>query len=257
MSDCKNKVVIVTGGGRGIGRGIALAFAAQNTTVAVADVDTVSATNVANEIKNGGGRAFAYSFDVADESATARCVDEIAAKHDRIDVLVHCAAVNRLKPFLQTTPTDWRRTIEVNLTGTFLVAQAVARHMVEHRFGRIILIASNVGFRGAVDRAAYAASKAGVINLAQTMAIELAEYGITVNAIAPGPTETPMTAWQPSNIRQALCADVPMSRYAQVEEIAAGAVFLASDQASYVTAHTLAIDGGFTGAGIIHRSVDV
>jgi NAD(P)-dependent dehydrogenase (short-subunit alcohol dehydrogenase family) len=157
-------------------------------------------------------------------------------------------------PFMETPADEWRRIIDVNLTGSFLVAQAAARAMAKNKSGRIVLIASNTGFRGAIDRAAYAASKAATINLMQTMAIELAEHGITVNAIAPGPTDTPMTAWQPPEIRRALCADLPMNRYGKIEEIAAGALFLASDEASYVTAHTLAIDGGFTGAGIIHRS---
>ena len=256
MSTYAGKTVLVTGGGRGIGRGIAMAFADCKAAIAVADIDAASAAKVAEDIRGNSGQASSHQLDVVDETATLRCVGEIAAQHGRIDVLVHCAAINRLMPFLETPAAEWRRIIDVNLTGTFLVAQAVARHMAERRGGRIILIASNTGFRGAIDRAAYAASKAATINLAQTMAIELAAYGITVNAIAPGPTDTPMTAWQPPEIRRALCADVPMNRYARIEEIAAGTLFLASDEASYVTAHTLAIDGGFTGAGIIHRSAE-
>jgi 3-oxoacyl-[acyl-carrier protein] reductase len=256
MSDHLGKVVLVTGGGRGIGRGIALAFAKNGANVAVADADASSASTVAREIESSGGQASSYGLDIVDETVTTLRVDEIAARYGCIDILVHCAAVNRLMPFLQTPVGEWRRIIDVNLTGSFIVAQAVARRMVERRSGRIILIASNVGFRGAIDRAAYAASKAGVINLMQTMAIELAEHSITVNAIAPGPTDTPMTAWQPASVRKALCADLPMNRYGKIEEIAAGALFLASDEASFVTAHTLAIDGGFTGAGVIHRSAE-
>lgn len=248
--------MLVTGGGRGIGRGIALAFARQGAALAVADLDRQSAEQVAEEIRAASGIASAHQIDVANETAVGERVAEIALQHGRIDTLVHCAAVNRLMPFLQTPPAEWRRIIEINLTGTFLVAQAVAQQMVAQGKGRIILIASNVGFRGAIDRAAYAASKAGVINLTETMAIELAPHGITVNAVAPGPTDTPMTAWQPQDLRRALRADVPMNRYARIEEIAAGALFLASDEASYVTAHTLAIDGGFVGAGVIHRTAE-
>ncbi len=244
----------MTGAGRGIGRGIALAFAQQGAAVAVADIDSQSAKLVAGEIEAVTAVASAHELDVANHEAASRCVAEVEAIHGGIDSLIHCAAVNKLTPFLEMPAEDWRRIIEINLTGTFFVAQAAARHMVKRERGRIVLIASNTGFRGAIDRAAYAASKAAVINLAQTMAIELAGLGITVNAIAPGPTDTPMTAWQPAEIRRALCADVPMNRYGRIEEIAAGAIFLASDQASYVTGHTLAIDGGFAGAGIIHRS---
>lgn len=254
MSDQKTKVVVVTGAGRGIGRGVALEFAKQGALVATADVDAAAASEVAKQIDTDGGRATAYGLDVADGSSVAQCTEQIVAAFGQIDVLVHCAAVNRLMPFLETPASEWRRIIDTNLTGTFLIAKSVATHMVAQQRGRIILIASNVGFRGAIDRAAYAASKAGVINLMQTMAIELAEHHITVNAIAPGPTETPMTAWQPANMRRALCNDVPMKRYGEIHEIAAGALFLASDAASYITAHTLAIDGGFTGAGIIHRT---
>lgn len=254
MNSFSGRKVLVTGGGRGIGRGIALAFAKQQATIAVADIDEKSAAAAAEEIQATGAKAAAYRIDSADEASVQQNVERFAGT-DGIDVLVHCAAINKLMPFLETPAADWRRIIDVNLTGTFLVAQAVARTMLPKKSGRIILIASNTGFRGAVDRAAYAASKAATINLAQTMAIELAPYGITVNAIAPGPTDTPMTAWQPQEIRRALCADVPMNRYGKIEEIAAGALFLASREASYVTGHTLAIDGGFAGAGVIHRSL--
>lgn len=253
MNNFAGRKVLITGGGRGIGRGIALAFAKQKAMLAVADIEEKSAASVADEIRATGAEATGYRIDSVDEASVNKAVGEFAGAGG-IDVLVHCAAINKLMPFLETPVADWRRIIDVNLTGTFLVAQAVARTMVPKKFGRIILIASNTGFRGAIDRAAYAASKAATINLAQTMAIELAQHGITVNAIAPGPTDTPMTAWQPPELRRALCADLPMNRYGKIEEIAAGALFLASDEASYVTAHTLSIDGGFVGSGIIHRS---
>lgn len=253
MTSYAGRNVLITGGGGGIGRGIALAFAQQHATLGIADIDEKAAIAVADEIRATGRDATAYRLDVADEESARATVGAFATRAG-IDVLVHCAAINKLMPFLDTPVADWRRIIDVNLTGTFLVAQVAARLMVQKKFGRIILIASNTGFRGAIDRAAYAASKAATINLAQTMAIELAEYGITVNAIAPGPTDTPMTAWQPPEIRRALCSDLPMNRYGKIEEIAAGALFLASNEASYVTAHTLAIDGGFVGSGIIHRS---
>ena len=254
MSSFAGKNVLITGAGRGIGRGIALAFAQRHATVSVADIVEKSAAAVAAEILKTGGNAAGYQLDVANDESVGKTVEGIAKANKSIDVLVHCAAINRLMPFLETPADEWRRIIDVNLTGSFLVAQAVARVMVSRKAGRIILIASNTGFRGAIDRAAYAASKAATINLMQTMAIELAEHRITVNAVAPGPTDTPMTAWQPPEIRRALCADLPMGRYGTIEEIAAGALFLASDEARYITAHTLAIDGGFAGAGIIHRS---
>lgn len=250
-----NKTVIITGGGGGIGRGMALGFAAEGARVGVCDIEASAAKAAADEIIASGRTAQGYELDICEEAMIEAKLDRISEDLGVPDVLIHCAAVNRLMPVMETPVSEWRRILDVNLTGAFLMARATARLMIPKSLGRIVLISSNTGFRGAAHRAAYAASKAAVINLAQTMAIELAHTGITVNCIAPGPTDTPMTAWQPPEIRRALISDVPLGRYGRIEEIVAGALFLASDPASYVTGHTLAIDGGFVGAGIIHPSI--
>lgn len=245
------KTVLVTGAGGGIGRGMALGFAAEGAKVWACDIDAESVAATVADIASRGGEAQACVLDVASEAEIDSALSAAEARFGAPHVLVHCAAVNQLTPILDMSAEDWRRIVDVNLTGSFLIARAAAQRMIPNRFGRIVLISSNVGFRGAAHRGAYAASKAGVINFAETLAIELAETGITVNTIAPGPTETPMAAWQPPEIRRALLADVPLGRYGQIEEMVFGALFLASDEAGYITAHTLSIDGGYVGAGII------
>ncbi|QIE56015.1 SDR family oxidoreductase [Pikeienuella piscinae] len=245
------KTVLVTGAGGGIGRGMALGFAAEGAKIHACDTDADSVAITVAAIASRGGEAKASTLDVSDELQIDTALSDAEAEFGAPHVLVHCAAVNRLMPILETPAEEWRRIVDVNLTGSFLIARAAAQRMIPNKFGRIVLISSNVGFRGAAQRGAYAASKAGVINFAETLAIELADKGITVNTIAPGPTETPMTAWQPPEIRRALIADVPLGRYGRIDEMVFGALFLASDEASYITAHTLSIDGGFAGAGII------
>lgn len=248
----QDKVAIVTGSGRSIGREIALRFAAEGATTVIADINLQNARAVAAEIDAAGGRALPMAVDVTDASQVTCLADEVVATLGRIDILVNNAGVGLNKPFLQTTPEEWERTIRVNLTGTFLCARAVACVMSSQGFGRIINIASISGQRGAQGRSAYGASKAGVILLTKVMALELAVKGIRVNAIAPGPVVTAMTnVTHTAAVRRSYHQSIPMKRYAEASEIASAAVFLASDEASFVDGHVLNVDGGFQAAGLI------
>jgi 3-oxoacyl-[acyl-carrier protein] reductase len=248
----KNQVSIVTGSGRSIGREIALRFALEGATVVVADLIGDNARAVAEEIGAAGGQASAVAVDVTDAAQVARMTQEVLARYGRIDILVNNAGVGLNRPFLETTPEEWERTIRVNLTGTFLCARTVACVMTGQGSGRIINIASISGQRGAQGRSAYGASKAGVILLTKVMALELAPKGIRVNAIAPGPVLTAMTeVTHPKSVRQSYHQRIPMRRYAEPSEIAAAVVFLASDEASFVTGHVLNVDGGFRAAGLM------
>jgi NAD(P)-dependent dehydrogenase (short-subunit alcohol dehydrogenase family) len=170
-------------------------------------------------------------------------------------VLVHSAGVGIEKSFLETSAEEWRRLIDIYLSGTFYCAQAAARKMVENQYGRIVLLSSTAGLRGGTGRTAYGAAKGGVIALTKVMAVELAQYGITANALAPGAIETELVARMHSDeTRRVYRAGIPMDRYGTPEETAFTGVFLASEQAGYVTGHILGVDGGFLAAGIMHRN---
>jgi 3-oxoacyl-[acyl-carrier protein] reductase len=179
-------------------------------------------------------------------------MERVRQVHGRIDVLVNAAGIGLTRSFLRTTLEEWNRVLQVNLTGTFLCSQAAAAIMASQHSGVILNIASLSGQRGGTGRAAYGASKAGVTMLTKTMAVELAPHGIRVNEIAPGPVDTPMTAvTHDQKTRQAYYNLIPMHRYASQEEIADAAVFLASDEARFITGHTLNVDGGFQAAGLM------
>ena len=246
------KAAIVTGGANGIGREIAPRLAAAGAAVLVADRDGAGAEAVAGEIAATGGRVVGREVDVRDP---AGCEALVAAAHEafgRLDVLVTSAGIAHSRPFLRTSLELWQETLAVNLTGTFLCCQAAAPAMAVVGGGRIITIASVSGQRGGTGRAAYGASKGGVITLTRVMAVELARHNITVNAIAPGPVETPMVATlHTAADRAAWLGSVPAKRYGTPAEVAAAAVFLASDEASFITGHVLDVDGGFGAAGVI------
>jgi 3-oxoacyl-[acyl-carrier protein] reductase len=247
-----NKVAIVTGSGRGIGREMALRFAAEGARVVVADLDRERAGAVAAEVRAAGGTARAAHVDITDPERVEALVQDTLAHFDRLDVLVNNAGVGLNKPFLDTTLDEWNRQLRVNLTGTFLCAQAAARVMVEQGGGRIVNIASISGQRGGQGRAAYGAAKAGVILLTRVMAVELAGRGVAVNAIAPGPVVTEMSnGTHTEATRRSYHDRIPLHRYGREKEIAAAAVFLASDEASFITGHTLNVDGGFNAAGLL------
>jgi 3-oxoacyl-[acyl-carrier protein] reductase len=231
----------VTGGARGIGRTIALRFVREGAAVAAGDI-----------LPNDVPGVEALALDVTDAYQVDSVIKRVRQVHGRIDILVNVAGIGLTRSFLKTTLEEWSRVLQVNLTGTFLCSQAVAAIMVAQRGGVILNIASLSGQRGGTGRAAYGASKAGVTMLTKTMAVELAPYGIRVNEIAPGPVDTPMTAvTHDLKTRQAYHNLIPMRRYASQEEIADAAVFLASDEARFITGHTLNVDGGFQAAGLM------
>lgn len=248
----RNKVAVVTGAARGIGREVALGLSRGGASVVVADVDLPAAEACAEAIRSGGGTGFAYQVDVSDAAQVVGMVAAATGRFERIDILVNNAGIGHAKPVLETTLEEWNRVLAVNLTGQFLCAQAVGRVMIRQGGGRIVNVASISGQRGGTGRAAYGAAKAGLILFTKVMAAELAAKGIAVNAIAPGPTETEQVRQvHDAATRAAYYRLLPMKRYAAPQEIAAAALFLASDEASFVCGHVLNVDGGFEAAGLI------
>jgi gluconate 5-dehydrogenase len=236
---------IVTGAASGIGREIAAAFVAAGGRVAVFDQDGVGAREAAAEL---GPETLALEVDITDEAAVEAAVAEVASSFGRIDFLVNNAGVRHIAPIVEESVAEWRRTIDVNVNGTFICSQAVIRVMLGHGGGRIVNLASMAGELALRDRAAYNASKAAIIALTKSIAVELGESGISCNAIAPGVIETPLSAhyFEDEAMVTALRANSPLGRWGQVGEVAGPAVFLCSDAASFVQGATLFVDGGWT-----------
>lgn len=252
-----NKVAIITGAGRGIGQEMAALFAAEGARVVIADVNEENARGVAAEITAADGEAYALKTDITDPGQVESLIEQTLIKCGRLDILVNNAGVGLNRPFLDTSLEEWERVLRTNLTGTFLCAQAAAREMVKRGSGKIINVASISGQRGGQGRAAYGAAKAGVILLTQVMAVELAPRGISVNALAPGPVDTDQSRENhTAATRHAYYERLPIKRYGERREIAAAALFLASDESSFIAGHVLNVDGGFQAAGLVFDPQD-
>lgn len=246
------KVSIITGAANGIGRAMAELFAAEGARVVIADLDGDRAREAAAELAASGGEAHAVPTDITQPDQVRRMVEETLDRYTRLDVLVNNAGVGLNRPFLETTLEEWQRLIDVVLHGTFLCAQTAARAMVRQGSGTIVNVASISGQRGAQGRAAYGAAKAGVIQLTRVMAVELAPYGIRVNAVSPGPVVTDQSnGTHTVATRRSYLERIPLHRYGERQEVAAATLFLASDESSFVHGHILNVDGGFTAAGLM------
>ena len=250
MGRLEEQTAMVTGAANGIGRAIAERLAADGAHVLLADIDGAAAAKAAAEIVAAGGNAKAVTADVTQRAQVEAAVGEAMAHWGRLDVVVSNAGIMDRMPLLEMTDEFWHRVLGINLHGAFVVGQTAARQMVaDGTAGRIVFVASNSGIFGGRGRAAYGASKAGLINLTQSMAVELAEHGIRVNAVAPGPTKT--RAVQGDEPGPAVLMRMPLKRFGRPEEIAAVAAFLASKDSSFVTGHTYSADGGYTVSGMM------
>ncbi len=257
VNGLKGKVAMVTGGARGIGYAIAQRFAEEGAAVAVLALHPDSAARAVEDIAKRGGSAIAIAGDVSDERDVRSAVKETVAAFGRLDIMVNNAATIAIGPLVETTTEKWDQLMEVNLRGVFLGCREAARQMIaQGTGGRIINASSGAGRRGDALISAYSASKFGVIGLTQSLAVELAPHGITVNAYCPGHvTSTPMwefidhelnslTGQEPGSAKLAAASEAPLGRAAQPEEIAAAVAFLASDDASFITGESLLVDGG-------------
>lgn len=253
MFELKNKVALVTGARRGMGKSHALALAQQGAKVAITDIDVNECMPVVEEIKSKGGEAVCFKLDVSNAAEVNQVFDEVIKQFGRLDILVNNAGIFQPKPALEITEEDWDKMIDIDLKGEFLCAQRAAKEMAKNKWGRIINIASiasggvGVGISGGAH---YTAAKGGVIGMTETMAVEWAPLGINVNAIGPGAIDTPMVsaAQIPEEAMKTMMAGVPLKRIGKPEEVSAMVVFLASEESSYITGATFYVDGGWLAA---------
>jgi 3-oxoacyl-[acyl-carrier protein] reductase len=244
MKQLANQIAVVTGAGRGIGRAIALKFAAEGADVVCVSRTQENSEKVAAEIRALGRRAWALAVDVSDSAAVSAAAGKILADCGKIDILVNNAGVTRDGLLMRMSDEDWDAVLDTNLKGAFHFTREFFRVFAKHRAGRIINISSVIGLIGNPGQCNYAASKAGLIGFTQSVARELASRGVTVNAIAPGFIETDMTSDLNAELKANILKQIPMGKFGSAEDIADAALFLASPSARYVTGQVLTVDGG-------------
>ena len=246
----KNRNAVVTGGASGIGRAIAQALAREGARVAVLDLAEAGARETAAEIERTGGLAAAYRVDVTDVAAVDTAIDEIAQRWTGLHVLVNCAGWDKPMPFVETTPEFWDKILAVNLRGPLACTRAALRHMIKAEYGKIVTIASDAGRVGSTGEAVYSAAKGGLIAFTKTVAREVARHRINVNCVCPGPSDTPLFqkefAEKSPKLAESLKRVIPWGRLGVPDDVAPAVVFLASDDASFITGQTLSVSGGLT-----------
>ncbi len=246
MSSLKNKVAIVTGGGNGIGKAIALLFAQEGARVLLADIDSEAAERVSAEIERQKREALPLVVDVTRKASVQRMVQVTLDRWEKIDILVNNAGGAIAKPVLEMAESDWDKIVDLNLKSVFLCSQAVLPAMIEQRYGRIVSLSSIYGFTGSETRSHYSAAKAGVVAFTKSLALEVIRRGITVNAIAPGRVVTERVRGHYSEEEwHRRVVSLPMGRTAEPEEIARVALFLAQEGSSYITGETVHVNGGW------------
>jgi len=244
MAQLANQVAVVSGAGRGIGRAIALKFAAEGADIVCISRTADNAEKIAAEVRALGRKAWAVPLDVADSAAVAAAGEKIIADAGRIDIIVNNAGVTRDGLVMRMSDEQWDTVLNTNLRGAFSMTKAFLRVLTKQRSGRIINVASVIGLIGNAGQANYAASKAGLIGFTKSVAREVASRGITVNAIAPGFIETDMTSVLNDEVKQNVLRQIPMNTFGNADDIANAALFLASQSGRYVTGQVLTVDGG-------------
>ena len=243
----KDKVAIVTGAGRGIGCAIAKTFSREGAKVVVADLDFSSAALVAGEIESAGGDALAVKVNVAEKGSVDALVNTALEKYNIVDILVNNAGWDKIEPFMESTEDTWDKVIAINLKGTLNCCRAVLPVMIPRKYGKIINIGSDAGRVGSSGEAVYSAAKGGVIAFTKTLAREMARNKLNINCVTPGPTDTALMAQIAADnpkIGEALIKAIPFRRLGQPEDIANAVLFLASDEAAFITGQTLSVNGG-------------
>jgi 3-oxoacyl-[acyl-carrier protein] reductase len=240
----KNKIAIVTGASQGIGKIIAFELAKSGAHVVCISRNKKAIESTVDEITQNNGKASSFPCDVSDSDAFMKIILEIIEKNDKIDILVNNAGITRDSILVRMSNEDWDDVINTNLKGAFSCTKAVMRYMMKNKFGRIINITSIVGLTGNAGQANYAASKAGLIGMTKSIAKEVASRGITANCIAPGWIETSMTDILNEEVKNKLLSQIPMGKIGSPDDIANTVIFLASDEAGYITGQTITVDGG-------------
>jgi len=240
----KDKVALITGGARGIGKAIALLFAQEGADIIIGDVNIEEASKTCLEIEALGRKVLPIEMDVTDYDKCEEAVNKILDKFTKVDILVNNAGITKDNLLVRMSQQEWDAVLDVNLKGTFNCIKAVSRPMIKQRGGRIINIASIIGIIGNAGQANYSASKAGIIALTKTAAKELAGRNINVNAVAPGFIQTEMTAGLADDLKEKMKQAIPLSKFGTPGDVAAVCLFLASSESSYITGQTIVVDGG-------------